>query len=155
MGLYLKKCKVIMQVETGANSAVISSKIWTELVKPRLDGKIRHLQAYDGHQLTRLGALSCDVELKGSRLTQKELAVGSPIMHSSYLVENFYPSTLWATPQRNIFLLWRDTKLIWSWCHDQNQCSAVPEKYLYLLKTRSQRSWKTGHSWTGTAGKSH
>ena len=54
---------------------MISSKIWTELGKPQLDGKIRHLEAYDGHQLTLLGLLTCDVEWHGSRLTQKQLAV--------------------------------------------------------------------------------
>ena len=40
-----------MQVDTGADSTVISSIIWTELGKPQLDGKIRHLEAYDGHKL--------------------------------------------------------------------------------------------------------
>ena len=33
-----------MQVDTGADSAVISSKIWSELGKPQLVGKIRHLE---------------------------------------------------------------------------------------------------------------
>ena len=42
--------KVKMQVDTSADSTVIS-KMWTELGKPHLDGKIRHLEAYDGHQL--------------------------------------------------------------------------------------------------------
>ena len=45
-----------MQVDTGADSTLISSKIWTELGKPQLDGKIRHLKSYDGHQLTLLGS---------------------------------------------------------------------------------------------------
>ena len=62
--------KVKMQVDTGADSTVISSKIWTELGKPQLDGKIRHLEAYDGHQLTLLGSLTGDVEGNGSKLTQ-------------------------------------------------------------------------------------
>ena len=39
-----------MQVDTGADRTVITSKIWTELGKPQLDGKIRHLEAHDGHQ---------------------------------------------------------------------------------------------------------
>ena len=64
-----------MQVDTGADSTVISSKMWTELCKPQLNGKIRHLKAHDGHQLTLLGLLTCDVEWNGSRLTQKKLAV--------------------------------------------------------------------------------
>ena len=32
-----------MHVDTGAESTVISTKIWTELGKTPLDGKIRHL----------------------------------------------------------------------------------------------------------------
>ena len=71
----IKSCKVKMQVDTGADSTVISSKIWTEPGKPQLDGKIRHLEAYDDHQLTLLGSLTCDVERNGSRLAQKQLAV--------------------------------------------------------------------------------
>ena len=39
-----------MQVDAGADRTVISSKIWTELSKSQLDGKIRHLEAYDGHR---------------------------------------------------------------------------------------------------------
>ena len=50
-----------MQVDTGANSTVITSKIWTQLGKPQLDSKIRHLEAYDGHRLTILGSLTCDI----------------------------------------------------------------------------------------------
>ena len=42
-----------MQVDT-----VISSKIYTELGKPQLDGKERHLEAYDGHHLTLLGLIT-------------------------------------------------------------------------------------------------
>ena len=64
-----------MRVDTGADSTVISSKKGTELGKPKLKGKIRHLETYDGHQLTLLGSLTCDVEWNGSRLTQKHLAV--------------------------------------------------------------------------------
>ena len=71
----INNCKVKMQVDTGADSTVISSKIWTELGKPQLDGKIGHLEVYDGHQLTLLGSLTCDVEWNGSRFTQKQLAV--------------------------------------------------------------------------------
>ena len=51
-----------MQVDAGADSTLMSSKIWTELGEPQLDGKIKHLEAYDGHQLTLLGSLTCDVE---------------------------------------------------------------------------------------------
>ena len=37
-------------------------KIGTMLGIPNLDGKIRHLEAYDGHQLTLLVSLTRDVE---------------------------------------------------------------------------------------------
>ena len=43
--------------------------------KPQLYGKIRHLEAYAGHQLTLLGSLTSEVEWNGSKLTQKQLAV--------------------------------------------------------------------------------
>ena len=36
----INNCKVKMQVDTGADSTVISSKIWTELGKLLLDGRI-------------------------------------------------------------------------------------------------------------------
>ena len=39
-----------MQVDTGADSTVISWKILTELGRTHFNGKIRHLDAYDGHQ---------------------------------------------------------------------------------------------------------
>ena len=70
----INNCNLKMQVDTGADSTVIS-KIWTDLGKLQLDGKIRHLEAYDGHQLMLPGSLTCDVEWNGSRLTQKQLAV--------------------------------------------------------------------------------
>ena len=58
-----------MQVDKGADSTVIPSKIWTELGKPQLDGRIRHLKGYACHHLTLLGSFNCDVEWKRSRLT--------------------------------------------------------------------------------------
>ena len=64
-----------MQVDTGADSNVISSLIWTELGKPQLYGKGRSLEAYDSHQLTLLGLLTCDVEWNGSKYRQQQLAV--------------------------------------------------------------------------------
>ena len=42
-----------MQVTRGADSTVISSNKWTELGKPQIDCKIRQVEAYDCHQLTR------------------------------------------------------------------------------------------------------
>ena len=83
--------KLKMQVDTGANSTVISSKIWTELGKPQLDGKIRHLEAYDGHQLTLLGSLTCDVEWNGSKLKQKQLAVVQSDKELGLLGRDFLP----------------------------------------------------------------
>ena len=67
----ITSCKVKMQVDTGVDSTVISSKIWTELGRPHLDGKIRHLESYDGHHLTLLASLTCGVEWNGSRHTHK------------------------------------------------------------------------------------
>ena len=67
--------KKLQNKNAGADSTVISSNIWTELGKPQLYGRIRHLEAYDGHQLTLPGSLTCDVAWNGSRLTQKQLAV--------------------------------------------------------------------------------
>ena len=53
----------------------MSSLIWTELGKPQLNGKVRRLEAYDGHQRTLLGSLTCDVEWNGSKYRQQQLAV--------------------------------------------------------------------------------
>ena len=63
----VKDHKIKMKVDAGANSTVISSLIWTELGIPQLNGKVRRLESYDGHQLTLLGSLTCDVEWKGSK----------------------------------------------------------------------------------------
>ena len=71
----LNNCKVKMHVDIGADSTMISSKIWTELGKSQLDGKIRHLETYDDHQLALHGSPTCDLEWNGSRLKQKQLAV--------------------------------------------------------------------------------
>ena len=54
---------------------MVTSLFWTELGKPQLIGKVRRLEAYDGHQLTLLGSLTCDVEWKGSKYRQQQLAV--------------------------------------------------------------------------------
>ena len=71
----VKDLKIKMQVDTGADSTVISSLIWTKLGKPQLNGKVRRLEAYDGHQLTLLRSLACDVEWNGSKYRQQQLAV--------------------------------------------------------------------------------
>ena len=83
-----------MQVDTGADSTVTSSKICTELGKPQLDGKVDHLKANDGHQLTLLESFTCDVEWNGSRLTQKQVAVVRSDKDLDYLVEIFYEITV-------------------------------------------------------------
>ena len=70
-----KDHKIKMQVDTGADSTVISSLIWTELGKPQLNGNVRRLEASDGHQLTLLGSLECDVDWNGSKNRQRQLAV--------------------------------------------------------------------------------
>ena len=66
----INDCKVKMPVNTGADSTVISSKIWSEPGKPQLVVKTKHLD--DVHQLALLGSFICDVEWKGSRQTQKK-----------------------------------------------------------------------------------
>ena len=71
----VKVLKIKMQVDTGSDSTVISSLMWTELGKPQLNGKVRRLAAYDGHQLTLLGSLTCDTEWNGSNYRQQQLAV--------------------------------------------------------------------------------
>ena len=67
----VKAHKIKMQVDTGADSTVISPLIWTELGKPLLNGKVRRLEAYDGHQLTILGPQTCDVEWNGIKYSNK------------------------------------------------------------------------------------
>ena len=54
---------------------MISSLIWTQLGKPQLNGKVGRPEVYDGHQLTLLGSLTCDVEWNGSKYRQQQLAV--------------------------------------------------------------------------------
>ena len=71
----VKDHKIKMHVDTGADSTVILSLIWTELGKPQLNGKVKRLEAYDGNQLTLLGSLTCDVEWNGSKYRQQQLAV--------------------------------------------------------------------------------
>ena len=130
-----------MQVDKGADSTVMSSKIWTELGKPQLDGKIRHLDAYDGHQLTLLGSLTCDVEWNGSRLTKKQLAVVQSDKEFGLLgrdlllqhgVNNITAEHLPAVKgyKAHVKLIPRTQPIF---------CKAI--KYLYLFKTRSQSIW--------------
>ena len=71
----VKDHKTKMQVDTGSDSTVISSLIWTELGKPHLNWKIRRLEAYDSHQLTLMGSLTGDIEWNGSKYRQQKLAV--------------------------------------------------------------------------------
>ena len=71
----VKDHKIKMQIDTGADSTVISSLSWTELGKPQLNAKVRRLEAYEGHQLTLLGLLTCDVEWSRSKYRQQQLAV--------------------------------------------------------------------------------
>ena len=121
-------CKVRMQIDTGADSTVISSKMMTELGKPQLDGKIRHLKAHDGHQLTLLGSLTCDVEWNGSRLTTEHL----------HAVKCFKAHVKMIPGSQPMF------------------CKA--RKKPPLFKTMSQRSWtigQTGHPRNCTDRMSH
>ena len=70
---------------------MISSKIWTELGKPRMDGKLRHLEAYASHQSKLPGSSTCIVEWNGSRHTK---TTGSLIKNLDFLADTFYPSTV-------------------------------------------------------------
>ena len=87
----VKDHKIKMQVDTGADSTVISSLIWTELGKPQLNGKVRRLEAYDGHQLTLLGSQTCDLEWDGSKYRQQQLAVVRSDKKFGLLGETYYP----------------------------------------------------------------
>ena len=71
----VKDHKIKKQIDTGADSTVISSLISTKLGKPQSNGKVRRLGAYDGHQLTLLGSLTCDVEWNVNKYRQQQLAV--------------------------------------------------------------------------------
>lgn len=46
---------VPMQIDTGASTSVISSKIWEKLGRPKLSKCYRRLEAYDGHVMKTLG----------------------------------------------------------------------------------------------------
>ena len=132
-----------VQVDTCADSTVISSKIWTELSKSQLGGKIRHLESYDGNQLTLLGSLICDVEWHRSRLTQKQLAVvqcdkkfGTLVReilhkHGAYNITTEHLPTCCKGLQSASEA---DIRITANVLHSQ-------KKYFYLFKTRSQRSW--------------
>ena len=74
MGIHCSKRPLKMQVDTGADSTVISSLILTEIGKTQLDGEIRRLEACNFYQLTVLGLLSCDVTGNGTKYRQKQLA---------------------------------------------------------------------------------
>ena len=71
--------------------------------KPQLDDKKRHLDAYDGHQLTLLGLLTCDVEWNRSRHSQKNKVVQS-VKKFCLLVRVLLPKH-GTTSQPNIYLL--------------------------------------------------
>ena len=141
----INNCELKMQVDKGADSTVILSKRWTELGKPELYGKIRHLEAYDGYQLTLLGSLTCDVEFNGSRLAQKQLVVVQSGKEFGLLGRDFLLSPC-------------VKKLMWSWYQDHSQCSAKP-KYTSTSSRQGHREagtdGQTGHLWTGTARRSH
>ena len=133
----MNNCKVKVQAGTGAHSTVISSKLWTELGKPKLHGKMRLLEAYNGHQLRLLASLTCDVEWNGSRLAQKKLAMCSL---KKNLVETFYLT------KHNVNNI--TTEHLPAVKGNEPHVKLIPRsqpmfcKYLNLFKTRSQRSWK-------------
>ena len=83
--------KIKVQIDTGADSIVISSLIWAELGKPQLNGKTRRPGAHDGHQLTLLGSLTCDVQWNGSKYRQQQLAVVQSDKKFGLLGETYFP----------------------------------------------------------------
>ena len=135
-----------MQVDTVADSTVISSKIWTKLCKPQFDGKIRHLEAYDGQQLILLRSLTCDVEWNGSRLTQKQLAVVQSDKEFGLLGRDFPPKqgviniTTEHLPTVNLLL--------------QSSCEADTRITANVLQSQknSSTSSRQGHGEAGTDG---
>ena len=133
-----------MQVDKGADRTVISSKIWTQLGKPQLDGKIRHLEAYDGHQLTLLESLTCDVEWNGIRLTQKQLVVVQSDKDFRLLGRDLLPkhgvNNITAKHLRAVKCYKAHVKLI----PGTHQCSAKPEN--------TSTSARQGHREAGTNG---
>ena len=156
MGMYYTRENVYKtikkQVDTGADSTVISSLIWTELGKHQLNGKVRRLEAYDGHQLTFLGSLTCDVEWNGSKYRQQQLAddkkIGLPgrdiltqeginaVSDERLPAVKGYKAHVKLIPGSNV---------------SYSQCSAKPERYLYLSETGSKRSlrqWYDRASWS-------
>ena len=68
-----KKCDTLQKC--AKVNLASSSFIWTELGSLQLDGKIRRLEAFEGHKLTRLGSLTCDVEWNESNYKQQQLGV--------------------------------------------------------------------------------
>ena len=140
---YISKnnCKVIMQVDTGADSTVISSKIWTELGRPQLNVKIRHLKVYHGHQLTLLGTLTCDVEWNGSRLTQKQLAVVQSYKDFGLLGRDLLPKHIVNNITNKQLPAVKGYKAHVKLISGSQPMLCEAKKNIYLFRTRSQRSW--------------
>ena len=159
MGIYLQ---IKMQVDTGADSTVISSKIWTDFGKPQLDGKIRHLEAYDGHKLTLLGSVTGDVEWNGSRLTQKQIAVVQSDKEFELLGRDLLP-------KHGVSNITAEHLPAVNCCEGlQSSCEADTRNTANVLQSQKNTSTssrqghrevgtdgQTGHPWTGTSRRCH
>ena len=64
-----------VQVDTGADSTVMSSFSAIELDKLQLEAKTRPRGASDSHQMTLLGSIICSAVWNGSKYMQHKIAV--------------------------------------------------------------------------------
>ena len=147
----VKDRKIKMQVDTCADSTVISSLIWTELGKPQLNGKVRCLEAYDGHQLTLLGSLTCDVEWNGSKYRQQQLAVVQSDKKFGLLGRDILPQEgINAVSDERIPAV-KGYKAHVKLIPGSQPMFCKVERYLYLSKSGSKRSlrqWYNRASWS-------
>ena len=140
-----------MQVNTGADSTLISSLMWTEFGKLQLNWKVRCLEAYDGHQLTLLGSLTCNFVWNGSKYRQQHLAVVQSDKSFGLPRTDILPQEGINAMSDNRLPVVKGHKVHVKLNRDHSQCSAKPEGYLYLSKTGSKgslRQWYDRAYWS-------
>lgn len=69
--------QIKMQIDTGADISVISTKIWKKMGSPKLQRFSKKLEVYDGHVLTTKGKLTSVIERKGKYKTGDIVVVES------------------------------------------------------------------------------
>ena len=130
----VKDHKIKMPVDSGADRTVISSLISTELGTPQLNGTIRHLGAYDGHQLTFLGSLTCDVEWNGSKYRQEQLAVVQSDKKFGLLGRDILPQEgINAVSDERLLAVKRIKSGIWKQCSEAEKGFEQQEDALTIL----------------------